>query len=190
MFSRYSNIYFNIGRKIINAVNENGSILKTELRNIINSSGNIEDNIDFLKAITGTSNSSNKFHGIDILEDKNEVYISKIENIPLTLSSSEITALKNSLSIDIASAFVSEEVLLKFGIKSSPSNLAKKLKNITTAIKTDKWIVFDNMAGSGKYYYNQHLKPQKIEYTFSRNEFLVSVTIWASSSASSNESAE
>lgn len=174
-FSKYANLYITITRNIIESAINSGVISERDLNEIIKKHGVSEDNYDFLKALVGKSDEDNKFHGISILEPVGmKTYRSKIKNLPLILSKSERSALIESLSSEIASAFISDEMLTRFGLTARNSILAETLGKVISAIRTKKWIVFDNIAGDGKLYANQHLKPQKIEHSLATGDYFVS----------------
>lgn len=175
LFSKYANLYFIVGRKIIEAANENGGITRRELDKIANQYGVLDDNYDFTNALIKRSREDNKFHGIHILEPADaKTYRSVINNTPIVLSTAEMTALVDSLSSDIASVFVSGETLAKLGIPSKNSELAETLGKVVVAIKTGKRLVFDNNAANGRLYSGQHLQPHKIEYSLSTGKYYVS----------------
>lgn len=175
LFSKYANLYFAVGRKLIEATNNGGSISEQTISEIVGKHGVFDDNYDFINALIGSSNEDNKFHGIHILESLGaKTYRSMISSTPFVLSSAERSALIESLSLDIAPAFVSEQILIKFGVTSNSSELAEKLGTVVTAIKTDQWLVFDNHTPDGKIYAGQHLKPHKIEHSLSSAEYFVS----------------
>lgn len=174
-FSKYANLYFSISRKIIEAANKSGYISECQLNDIAREYGISEDNYDFINALIGKANKDNKFHGICILEPAGvKTYRSIISNLPLILSLAERTALAESLTSDIAPAFISKKTLEKLSVMPKTTMLTETLDKVVTAIKTDKWIEFDNKTADGTHYSGQHLKPQKIETSLMTGEYFVS----------------
>jgi len=175
LFSKYANLYFIVGRKIIEAANKDGTISEHELYEIAEKYGVSEDYFDFVNALIGKSNENNKFHGITILEAAGaRTYRSQIHHMPLVLSTEERKALAESFSSDIASAFVTEKILAKFGVALQASVLTENLGKVVVAIKTERWIVFDNNTAVGMQYFGQHLRPQKIEHSLTTGVYYIS----------------
>lgn len=177
LIDKYANTYFLVARRLIEFANAHGGITEKQIRNIADEYGVIEDNVDFISAITDRDDAENKFNGIRLFEHDESVnkYKSIIKNLPVVLSNAERKSLTESLAYAYSGAFVGLEASEKLGVTQRTEGVTTdNLRQCVATIRQDKWIAFDNITADGIEYKNQHIKPQKIEVAVTTDEYYVS----------------